>query len=418
VTTPPRRFRDFARVLGPGLVVAATGVGAGDLVAASKAGAAYGLPILWVAVVGAVLKFALAEGIARWQLATGTTVLEGWAHTFPRPVRIVFLVYLVLWTFIVGAALMSACGLAGHALVPGLSVRTWAVLHSLVGLGFVWFEGYRVFETVMKVAVAVMVVAIVGAAALEAPPLGETVRGLIVPDVPSGSLLLLLGVVGGVGGSVTLLSYNYWLAEKRWAGRSWLAAARVDLGVGYVLTGVFGVAMIILAGMILLPRGLDVAGSRGLLDLAAVLGERFGRVGELVFLIGFWGAVASSLLGVWQSVPYLFADAWGLERTGEAAPETSPPLTRTRPYRGYLLYLALAPMLLLLIDRPVWLVVVYAAVGSLFMPFLAGTLLVMNNRRPILGSLRNGPVANVTLGLCLALFAYLGVREILEQIGG
>jgi Mn2+/Fe2+ NRAMP family transporter len=43
--------------LGPGFIVAATGVGAGDLIAASVAGARYGTVILWAALLGGVLKF-------------------------------------------------------------------------------------------------------------------------------------------------------------------------------------------------------------------------------------------------------------------------------------------------------------------------------------------------------------------------
>ena len=39
------------------------------MVAAAKAGATYGLPILWAGLLGAILTFALAEGVARWQLA-------------------------------------------------------------------------------------------------------------------------------------------------------------------------------------------------------------------------------------------------------------------------------------------------------------------------------------------------------------
>lgn len=54
------------RALGPGLVLAATGVGAGDMLAAAVAGARYGHAVLWPALVGALLKFALTEGIARW----------------------------------------------------------------------------------------------------------------------------------------------------------------------------------------------------------------------------------------------------------------------------------------------------------------------------------------------------------------
>jgi Mn2+/Fe2+ NRAMP family transporter len=50
--------------------VAATGVGAGDLIAASVAGRRFGLAVLWVVVLGALCKGVLNDGIARWQLAT------------------------------------------------------------------------------------------------------------------------------------------------------------------------------------------------------------------------------------------------------------------------------------------------------------------------------------------------------------
>ncbi|MCG8668777.1 MAG: Nramp family divalent metal transporter, partial [Pseudomonadales bacterium] len=70
--------------IGPGIMVAATGVGAGDVVTAAVAGARYGYLILWAALIGAILKWSLNEGLARWQLATGTTLLEGWIRHMPR----------------------------------------------------------------------------------------------------------------------------------------------------------------------------------------------------------------------------------------------------------------------------------------------------------------------------------------------
>src|SRR5690606_34608539 len=65
------------KLAGPGLVVAAAGIGSGDVVAASVAGANYGVVLLWALLLGAFFKFVLTEGIARWQLATGMTALEG-----------------------------------------------------------------------------------------------------------------------------------------------------------------------------------------------------------------------------------------------------------------------------------------------------------------------------------------------------
>ena len=79
------------------------------------------------------------------------------------------------------------------------------------------------------------------------------------------------------------------------------------------------------------------------------------------------------------------------------------------------------PMLLLLLDKPVWLVVAYAAVGSLFMPFLAVTLLILNNRRQEMGGLANGLWANAGLVFSLLIFAYLALDrlrvEILKLLG-
>ena len=72
-----RKKLGLLAVIGPGLLVAATGVGAGDLATASFTGSLLGTAVLWAVVIGAFLKFVVTEGLARWQLATGETLL--WA---------------------------------------------------------------------------------------------------------------------------------------------------------------------------------------------------------------------------------------------------------------------------------------------------------------------------------------------------
>ena len=67
----------FMGLVGPGVLVAATGVGAGDLAGAGFAGSKIGVSVAWAVVVGAALKYVLTEALARWQIATGTTVLQG-----------------------------------------------------------------------------------------------------------------------------------------------------------------------------------------------------------------------------------------------------------------------------------------------------------------------------------------------------
>lgn len=242
-----KSWLESLKAVGPGFAVAATGVGAGDLVAASVAGAKYGTAILWAAVLGALMKYVLNEGISRWQLATGTTVLEGWREKFHPFVSLYFLVYLILWSLIVAAALSSACGLAAYAMSDSLSVTGWAVAHSVAAVIIVLFGRYVVFEQLMKLFTGIMFVTIIFCALRAKPDWIILIPSLVVPAIPEGSGKFLIGVMGGVGGSVTLLSYGYWIREKKWKGPEYIPLAKLDLGIAYCFTGMFAVAMMIIA---------------------------------------------------------------------------------------------------------------------------------------------------------------------------
>jgi len=269
----------------------------------------------------------------------------------------------------------------------------------------------------MKALVAMMFAVVIACAALSGPELAAFARGLFAPSVPAGSAKFLLGVMGGVGGSVTLLCYGYWIREKGWRGTEAHRWSLLDLTVAYALTGVFGLAVIVIAAGV---AATPASGSALVLALGDRLGEMVGPWGRFSFLIGFWAAVATSLLGVWQGVPYLFADYVRTMRLREPADLGVSPvesdLRASATYRGFLVFLAFPPLSLLFLERPIAVVVAYAVTGAFFMPFLAGVLLVMNNRRGWVGVLKNPPLLNALLGLSLALFGVLFVTEVVDTI--
>ena len=223
--------------IGPGLVIAATGLGAGDLIAASVAGARFGTTILWAAVVGAIMKYAMNEGLTRWQLATGSTLLEGWVQRLPKIVSLYFFVYLIIWSFIVAGALIAGTGLAAHALYPEISVELWGILHSLLALVLVIVGRYSLLERLMKFFMGLMLLVVIICAVLVAPGISGILSGLLIPSIPDGSVLFIISVIGGVGGSVTLLCYGYWIRERDWNQREDLPRTRFDLMIAYLLTG-------------------------------------------------------------------------------------------------------------------------------------------------------------------------------------
>ncbi|MHC4444964.1 MAG: Nramp family divalent metal transporter [Planctomycetota bacterium] len=404
--------------IGPGILVAATGVGAGDVLTAGLGGSAVGLAVLWAAVVGAFIKWFLSEGVGRWQMATGKTVLEGWFRYLGKWIQWVFLVYLLVWSFLTGGALINACGVAGAGLFPFsddmvLSKIIWGVIHSLAGLVLVLVGGFRLFEKLMSVFIGLMFVTVVATMVLIQPDFSAVGKGMILPTIPSGGLGWVLGILGGVGGTVTLLSYGYWIREGGRSGIAGIKACRLDLTLGYVMTGLFGLCMIVIGSEVQITgKGATVA-----LDLADQLAGAIGPLGKWIFLVGFWGAVFSSLLGVWQSIPYMFVDFLTMRSGLSASQRCEKDFTRMPAYRVYLLALALVPLPLL------WISVqqaqlIYAVMGSLFMPFLALTLLIMNNRSDWVGKeFRSGWITNVVLAITLLFFICVGIGKIVAIIG-
>lgn len=412
-------MRRVMAALAPGMLIAATGVGAGDLAVASLTGSRLGNGILWAVLAGAALKFTLNEGLARWQLATGETLLEGAMRRLGRPVAWIFMPYLVAWSFFVGSALISACGVCVGALVPVFddpndAKLVFGIAQSAIGLALVWGGGFALFERVMGVCIAIMFVSVIVTAAVIWPGWAEVGHGLLVPGIPDAGgseIAWTVALMGGVGGTVTILSYGYWIREKGRVGLSWLRTCRIDLAAAYTMTAAFGIGMVIIGSTITI----EGSGAGLIVKLADRLEDSLGPTGRWLFLLGAWGAVFTSLLGVWQAVPYIFADLVGLirERRDHGADGGEGRIravdTRSRPYRGYLLAIATVPILGLLVsfkDIQKY----YAVVGAGFMPVLALALLVLCGRRAWIGSARTRLLGTAALLVTMGFFAWAGLK--------
>ncbi|MFH9298205.1 Nramp family divalent metal transporter [Streptomyces sp. NPDC017520] len=411
------------KYIGPGIVVAATGVGAGDLVATLIAGSKFGYTLMWAAVIGCVVKISLAEAAGRWHLATGRTLFDGWRSLGPWT-TVYFAVYVVLWGFLYGATAMSSSALPIVALFPdGPGLKFWAIVTGLIGLVFVWFNRYAVFEKVMTVLVGIMFVVVVYVAARVVPDVGASFAGLL-PVLPDGSLLYTLGLIGGVGGTITMAAYGYWVNAKGWSNSSWMKVMRLDNRVAYITTGVFVVAMLIVGAELLhASQTALTSGDRGLIDLGRVLEDRFGAGTAKLFLVGFFATSFSSLIGVWHGVSLMFADfverfrapAAGAAKAEEhEGPDVAERRQRSLPFRAYLLWLTFPPMTLLWLDQPFGLVIAYGVLGAFFMPFLAVTLLWLLNSSRTPGEWRNGWLSNGMLALSGLLFVVLCVQQVRE----
>jgi len=402
----------FFSIIAPGILLAATGVGAGDLATASFAGSQLGVAVLWAVLVGGILKYVLTEGLVRWQLVTGLTFLEGVALKLGRAVGWCFFPYLLLWSFFVGTALISACGVTLHALIPLFDdAQTAKVVFgcgaSLLGLFLVQRGGFQLFEKVMGVCIVLMFLIVVITAVLVWPGTAIVLKGLFIPSIPDGQgegVIWTIALIGGVGGTLTMLCYGYWIREKNRTNVSALRICRIDLGVGYIMTVLFGIAMVIIGSTI----EIEGKGAGLIVTLANQLHAVLGPVGSWIFLLGAFGAVFSSLLGVWQAVPYLFADFWRIffSPSSQVQGGSIGDLCQSKAYKIYMWGIAIIPLAGLFMSfKEVQ--KLYAVIGAAFIPLVALALLIMNGKRLWLGRYVNSGFTTVGLFLVIVFFGAL-----------
>lgn len=390
-------------------MLAATGVGSGDLVTAALAGNKVGMALFWTPILGASLKYVLTESLARVQIGTEETLLFSWTHHLGHWIRWVFLGYLLIWSFMVGGALIGACAIAGDALFSFTHSKIfWGVFHSLLGFALVRFGKYDLLEKIMAGFVFVMFNSVILCSFFILFSHGDLVFQGFTFWPKTDATNYILGVMGGVGGTLTVVSYGYWMIEKKRKGKNGLLACRRDLAFSYALTGLFSFSMLIIGAYL---RGVSFDKTSFALAVAGGFTQLFGPWGGKLFLIGFWATVFSSLLGVWQGVPYIFADFMQLTSKHRNRKK----LEQTSHYLFFLIGLSIVPLISLKV-KFVAVQMAYAVLGAFFMPILATTLLILGNKKSLLKKeFRNSMVENACLILTLGFFAYMTLNKLMKM---
>ena len=174
----------------------------------------------------------------------------------------------------------------------------------------------------------------------------------------------MLSLIGGVGGSITMLSYNYWMREEGMRGSGFLSYVRGDIAIAYIFTALFGISIMLIANDAFFVNSVTLRDAEAVPKMAAALGTLLGTFGRVAFSVGFWAAVFASLLGVWQSVPYLYADFYGI--LNKMSPEARKEVIKvtSTPYRLALAFITLVPLPFAFTGRPIAIIVTYTIVGA------------------------------------------------------
>jgi Mn2+/Fe2+ NRAMP family transporter len=274
----PRSFVDYLRGIGPGIVVALSWLGTGDLINSSVSGANYGYVLMWALVIATLARFFVVSALTKYQLCNrinDQTILDGFARVWNG-----FPIFLGVCS--IGLGIVYHCFLflgAGTALyyLFGQFGGDWGIfMWAVVVLGAVVFlarrpNQYKGLEIVANVAMATLVVIFLWALIGSGVEIGALVHGLTfsMPDDRGayGAWLVVVAIIGAVGGSVANLMYPYFVSDKGWRGPRYRKLQVYDLLFGVISLIVLNLAIWIVAAELMRGRGATITGPQDLADM-------------------------------------------------------------------------------------------------------------------------------------------------------
>jgi Mn2+/Fe2+ NRAMP family transporter len=395
---------------GPGIVFLAAAVGPQYLVSNAAVGVAHGYTLLWALGLSILARFVFLEATARYVLATGETLIQG----YNRVGR--WAVWLLLASILVkrhasNLSQLLLIGLTVNWILPqGLGSNTilWSLLFWTLGFALMYWGRYRAVERLCRPLVLFLGVPLLAVAVLARPEAGQIIRGFLEPSVSGGSGLfnaffVLLALAGSASGAISNLKYSAFVHEKGWRDAGWLGAQRADLGrtalglllVGTLIQAAAAEALGPAAGELKTPE-----------QLVAAFSDALGPNGRVVIAIGLWAAVFTTYLGANTGYSLMVSDI-----VATLAGREEKRLPGERPaYRLALVWFSLSPLYALWTDwSPVSIVLIASAVQFALMPVTAGLLLLLTTNRERMRELRNHPLTNLALAaMILASLALIG----------
>ena len=402
IEDPPRTLGAILRRIGPGMILCASIVGSGELIATTALGAQVGYTALWVILLSCFVKPIVQAEMGRYTIATGETGLAAFDHVPGPRWRVNWIVW--AWAFMVSFTLFQVGAMyAGvsqvmHTLLPVVPINAWVVLLVALTLALLLGGGYARIERLATVKVGLFTMLTVLCAILltRMPQYfswRQVLEGLKL-RLPPGGLTRAVGVFGITGvGATEFFMYPYWCVEKgyarftgqrdstpSWRDRAlgWIRVMQVDIFASMLIYTLATVAFYLLGAGILHGMGLQPAADAMISVLSNMYTQTLGGWALWVFYVGAIATLYGTVFAATAAHSRLYADMFrlmGFFPAGDYA-------ARVRWRRRFVWLLATVPALLYWIFRePVGMVFVGGLAQFLMIPVIAGATLYLRHRR-------------------------------------
>jgi len=397
--------------IGPGPLVTAAFIGPGTITMCTTAGVSYGYSLLWALLLSVIATVSLQEMAARLGLISrkdlATVISELKSNRFLK----VLVVFLVFSAIVIGNTAYEAGNLSGGSL--GLEVFTGSLKLTLgkqelsmgpLITGIIAFllllkGSVRSLQYVLLGLVIAMSIAFVSTAFLTKPDLSDLAQGLFTFNMPEGSVIFIVGLIG-----TTVVPYNLFLHSalviKKWDSDKDLLTSQFDTIFAVVLGGLVSMSVLITAASVDINEVMSGA------DLAMALQPVFGITAKHLMAMGLFAAGLTSAITAPMAAAFVIT---GLFRASGN--------TKSLLYKGVWMAILLFGILVATFNvKPITLIMFAQVANGVLLPIIAIILIWVMNQKSILGVYRNSLVQNIVGMLVFLITVALSYRILINVV--
>jgi manganese transport protein len=438
VTSPPVTLWSSLRRIGPGMILAASIVGSGELIATTTLGAQVGYTALWVILLSCLIKPVIQAEMGRYVIATGETGLAAFNRVPGPRWKVNWVVW--AWSLMTLLSLLQVGAMFGgvsqvmHLLLPMVPIPVWVFLFWGLTLAILLGGGYERVERLAMVKVGLFTMLTLLAALVllrmpdhfQWPSLWEGLQ-FKMPGAGFSTAVAVFGITG-VGAS-ELFMYPYWCVEKgyaRFAGRrdgtsawrqralGWSRVMRLDIIASMIIYTVATIAFYLLGAGILHSMGKVPAADDLIPVLSNIYTQTLGEWSLWLFYLGAIFTLYGTIFAATASNSRVFADMAQLMGFFRADDYRQ----RVRYRNGFIVAITALPVLFFLVVKsPVQMVVAGGVAQALMLPIIGiGTLYLRHRHLP--REMAPPHLVTVALWIATAIICCMMGYYVIEQIRG
>lgn len=409
-------FRKRLKSLGPGLLITAAFIGPGTITTCTLSGAGFGYALLWGLLFSVLATIILQEMSARLGIVGRLGLGEALRQQFNSPFAKILSLLIVLSAIVIGNAayetgniLGASLGLAELTKIVGFHLESnwllsvWGLVIGLFAFFILLLGTYKYLEMALIFLVMIMSISFIATMFIIRPDLLPVIKGMFLPTLPSGSLLMLIGLIG-----TTVVPYNLFLhasiVQEKWKSKNDLNDSRFDLSISILLGGVISMSIVITSAVAFFGTH---TGIHGAADLATQLKPLLGNWEAVFMSLGLFAAGISSAITAPLAAAYATSGILGWKGG-----------MKSKKFKAvWMIILMIGLAFSMQGSSPIQAIVYAQITNGILLPVIAIYLLIIMNNKHLLGKFSNNRLQNI-LGIVIVLIMIiLGGKSILFALG-